>query len=135
MSVNVRWNGRGWSGKVPRSPVARPEVRIGKGIGIEKRPTERYRKSRMAKNGDGIKKGNKNRRGDMKIHKPREKEKGLVSREITMQEWEEYFMKLLEGREEEGKAETEMKKKQTAVEGTEVTVEEVERQIRKVKKR
>jgi hypothetical protein len=52
MSVNVRWNGRGWSGKVPRSPVARPEVRIGKGIGIEKRPTERYRKSRMAKNGD-----------------------------------------------------------------------------------
>jgi hypothetical protein len=83
---------------VPRSPVARPEVRIGKGIGIEKRPTERYRKSRMAKNGDGIKKGNKNRRGDMEIHKPREKEKGLVSREITMQEWEEYFMKLLEGR-------------------------------------
>jgi hypothetical protein len=28
MSVNVRWNGRGWPGKVPRSPVASP---IGKG--------------------------------------------------------------------------------------------------------
>jgi hypothetical protein len=25
MSVNVRWNGRGWPGKVPRSPVASPE--------------------------------------------------------------------------------------------------------------
>jgi hypothetical protein len=29
--VNVRWNGRGWSGKVPRSPVASPEARIGRG--------------------------------------------------------------------------------------------------------
>jgi hypothetical protein len=28
MSVNVRWIGRGWPGKVPRSPVASP---IGKG--------------------------------------------------------------------------------------------------------
>jgi hypothetical protein len=27
MSVNVRWNGRGWPGKVPRSPVAPPEGR------------------------------------------------------------------------------------------------------------
>jgi hypothetical protein len=25
MSVNVRWNGRGWLGKVPRSPVASPK--------------------------------------------------------------------------------------------------------------
>jgi hypothetical protein len=53
MSVNVRWNGRGWPGKVPRSPVASP---IGKGTRkneLEKRPTERYRKSRMAKNGNG----------------------------------------------------------------------------------
>jgi hypothetical protein len=25
MSVNVRWNGRGWPGKVPQSPVASPE--------------------------------------------------------------------------------------------------------------
>jgi hypothetical protein len=49
MSVNVRWNGRGWPGKVPRSPVASP---IGKGtrkMNWKKRPTERYRKSRMAK--------------------------------------------------------------------------------------
>ncbi|KAH0812101.1 hypothetical protein GEV33_010690 [Tenebrio molitor] len=36
MSVNVRWNGRGWPGKVARSLVAPPEERIGKGIGIEK---------------------------------------------------------------------------------------------------
>jgi hypothetical protein len=54
MSVNVRWNGRGWPGKVPRSPVASP---IGKGTRKmnwkKKRPTERYRKSRMAKNGNG----------------------------------------------------------------------------------
>jgi hypothetical protein len=57
MSVNVRWNGRGWPGKVPRSPVAPLEQRIGKGI--EKRPTERYRKSRMAKNGNGINKKKK----------------------------------------------------------------------------
>jgi hypothetical protein len=27
MSVNVRWNGRGWPGKVPWSPVAPPEGR------------------------------------------------------------------------------------------------------------
>jgi hypothetical protein len=27
MSVNVRWNGRGWPGKVPRSPVVPPEGR------------------------------------------------------------------------------------------------------------
>jgi hypothetical protein len=43
-----------------------------------------------------------------------------VSEEITMQEWEEWFMKLLE----EGEAETQMKEKQTAPEETEVTVEE-----------
>jgi hypothetical protein len=51
MSVNVRWNGRGWPGKVPRSPVAPPEGRrIGKkGIGIEKRPPERYRKKLYGK--------------------------------------------------------------------------------------
>jgi hypothetical protein len=42
MSVNVRWNGRGWPGKVPRNLVASPEK--AKGIGMEKRPTERYRK-------------------------------------------------------------------------------------------
>jgi hypothetical protein len=47
----------------------------------------------------------------------------------------EDFLKLLEGRKEKGKPETEMKKKQTAPEGTEITVEEVERQIRKLKKR
>jgi hypothetical protein len=42
---------------------------------------------------------------------------------------------LLEGRKEKGKAETEMKKKQTAPEETEITVEKAERQIRKLKKR
>jgi hypothetical protein len=35
-----------------------------------------------------------------------------VSEEITMQEWEEYFIKLLERRKKKGEAETEMKKKQ-----------------------
>jgi hypothetical protein len=34
MSVNVRWNGRGWPGKVPWSPVASPEK--AKEIGMEK---------------------------------------------------------------------------------------------------
>jgi hypothetical protein len=52
-----------------------------------------------------------------------------------MQEGEEYFMKLLEGRKEEGEAGTQMKEKQTAPEETEITAEEVERQIRNLKKR
>jgi hypothetical protein len=34
------------------------------------------------------------------------KKKESVSEEITIQEWEEYFMKLLEGRKEEGEAGT-----------------------------
>jgi hypothetical protein len=63
------------------------------------------------------------------------KKKESVSEEITMQEWEEYFMKLLEGRKEEGEAGTQMKEKQTAPEETEITAEEVERQIRNLKKR
>jgi hypothetical protein len=62
-----------------------------------------------------------------------------VSEEITMQEWEEYFMKVLEGRKEEGKeegkAETDIKRKQTVPEETEITVEEGEKQIRHLKKR
>jgi hypothetical protein len=57
-----------------------------------------------------------------------------VSEEITMQEGEEYFMKLLEGRKEEEEAGTQMKEKQTAPEETEITAEEVERQIRNLKK-
>jgi hypothetical protein len=40
-----------------------------------------------------------------------------------MQEWEKYFMKLLEGRKEKEKMETE------------ITVEEIERQIKKMKKK
>jgi hypothetical protein len=63
------------------------------------------------------------------------KKKESVSEEITLQDWEVYFMKLLEGRKEKRKAETEMKKKQTTAGETEITVEEVERQIRKLKKR
>jgi hypothetical protein len=63
------------------------------------------------------------------------KKKESVNEEITIQEWEEYFMKLLEGIKEKGKTKTEMKKKQTAPKKTEITVEEVERQIRKLKKR
>jgi predicted nucleotidyltransferase len=45
------------------------------------------------------------------------------------------IMKLLERRKEKGNAEIEMKKKQTASEGTEISVEEVERQMRKLRKR
>jgi hypothetical protein len=63
------------------------------------------------------------------------KKKESVNEEITMQEWEEYFMKLLEGREEEGEANTQIKEKQTEPEETEITAEEVERQIRNLKKR
>jgi hypothetical protein len=48
------------------------------------------------------------------------KKKESVSEEITMQEWEEYFMKLLEGR-KEGKAEILMKEKQTTPEEIEIT--------------
>jgi hypothetical protein len=58
-----------------------------------------------------------------------------VSEEITIQEWEEYFMKLLEGRKEEGKVGTQRKEKQTVTEETEITEEEVERHIRHLKKR
>jgi hypothetical protein len=36
---------------------------------------------------------------------------------FVMQEWDEYFMKLLGGRKEKGKAETEMKKKADGVRG------------------
>jgi hypothetical protein len=48
-----------------------------------------------------------------------------------------YFMimELLERRKEKGKAEIEMKKKHTASEETEITVEEVEREMRKLIKR
>jgi hypothetical protein len=42
-------------------------------------------------------------------------------RELTAQEREEYFMKLLEGRKKKGNAETEIKKKQKAPEETEIT--------------
>jgi hypothetical protein len=51
------------------------------------------------------------------------KEKESVSEEITMQEWEEYFKKLLEGRKGEGQAGIQMKEKQTVPEKTEITAE------------
>jgi hypothetical protein len=63
-------------------------------------------------------KGNKNRGGGMEIHKPREKEKVICERGNNIARLEVYFMKLLEGRKEKGKAETEMKKKQTTAEET-----------------
>jgi hypothetical protein len=54
MSVNVRWNGRGWPGKVPRSPVASPEKGKKKEIAKEKAADRKGTvKSRMAKNGNG----------------------------------------------------------------------------------
>jgi hypothetical protein len=58
-----------------------------------------------------------------------------VSEKITIEEWEEYFMKLLEGRKEEGEGGTQMKEKQTAPEETEITAEELERQIRNLQMR
>jgi hypothetical protein len=63
------------------------------------------------------------------------KKKEPVSEKITIQEWEEYFMKLLEGRKEEGKVGTQRKEKQTVMEETEITAEEVGRHIRHLKKR
>jgi hypothetical protein len=50
MSVNVRWNGRGWPEKVPRNPVASPEKAKEQGNWYGKRqPTERYRKKPYGK--------------------------------------------------------------------------------------
>ncbi|KAH0809508.1 hypothetical protein GEV33_013282 [Tenebrio molitor] len=63
------------------------------------------------------------------------KKKESVSEKITIEEWEEYFMKLLEGRKEEGEGGTQMKEKQTAPEETEITAEELERQIRNLQMR
>jgi hypothetical protein len=63
------------------------------------------------------------------------KKKEPVSDEITIEEWEEYLMKLLEDRKEEGEVGTQMKEKQTAPEETEIIAEEVDRQIRNLKKR
>jgi hypothetical protein len=65
----------------------------------------------------------------------KKKKKESVREKITMQELKQYFMKLLERKKEKVKPETEMKKKQITPEGTQITVEEVERQIRKLKKR
>jgi hypothetical protein len=68
MSVNVRWNGRGWPGKVPRSPVASPEKAKEQGNWYGKRqPTERSVKSRMAKNGNGKLKKKKKKKKKVKI--------------------------------------------------------------------
>jgi hypothetical protein len=64
MSVIVRWNGRGWPGKVPRSPVASPEKRQKKKEncnGKSGRPKGTV-KSRMAKNGKAIKKKKKKKK-------------------------------------------------------------------------
>jgi hypothetical protein len=63
MSVNVRWNGRGWPGKVPRSPVASPEKAKEQGnwYGKDSRPKGTV-KSLMAKNGNGKLKKKKKKR-------------------------------------------------------------------------
>jgi hypothetical protein len=63
------------------------------------------------------------------------KEKESVNEEITMQEWEEYLMKLVEGRKEEGEARIQLNEKQMTPKETEITAEEVERQMRKLKNR
>jgi hypothetical protein len=63
------------------------------------------------------------------------KKKEPASEKITIQEWEEYFVKLLEGRKEEGNVGTQRKEKQTVMGETEITAEEVGRHIRYLKKR
>jgi hypothetical protein len=80
-------------------------------------------------------KGNKNRGRGMEIHKPREKKKGISERGNNIARLGSVLHET-SGREKgKRKAETEMKKKQTTAGETEITVEEVERQIRKLKKR
>jgi hypothetical protein len=61
------------------------------------------------------------------------KKKESVNEEITMQEWQEYLMKLVEGRKEEGEAGTQLNEKQMTPKETEITAEEVKRQMRKLK--
>jgi hypothetical protein len=68
----------------------------------------------------------------MEIHKPREKEKEISERGNNNARMGRVVMK---GREEEGEAGTQMKEKLTAPEETEIIAEEVETQIRKLKKR
>jgi hypothetical protein len=72
--------------------------------------------------------GGRGRRNEIRTEKKvwkyinrKRKKKESVREEITMQEWDST------GGREKGKAETEMKKKQTAPEETEITVELVER--------
>jgi hypothetical protein len=76
MSVNVRWNGRGWPGKVPRSPVASPEKAKEQGnwYGKDSRPKVTV-KSRMAKNGNG--KLKKKKKKKIKVYAGIEKPYGL----------------------------------------------------------
>jgi hypothetical protein len=58
MSVNVRWNGRGWPGKVPGAPSH--HLRRQRKLEWKKRPTERYRKKAVwLKTGMAIKKKKK----------------------------------------------------------------------------
>jgi hypothetical protein len=67
MSVNVRWNGRGWPGKVPRSPVASPEKRQKKRKIVKSGRPKGTVKSRMAKNGKAIKKKKKKKKHNINI--------------------------------------------------------------------
>jgi hypothetical protein len=62
--------------------------------------------------------------------KKQEEGKGGERDKRNKKKWEEYFMKLLEGRKEEGKVGTQRKEKQTVTEEIEITAEEVERHIR-----
>jgi hypothetical protein len=68
----------------------------------------------------------------MEIHKPREKEKEISERGNNNARMGRVMIK---GKEEEGKAGTQMKEKLMVPEETEIIAEEVERQIRKLKKR
>jgi hypothetical protein len=49
MSVNVRWNGRGWPGESAPEPRRITDRQRNKEHELEKRPTERYRKKPYGK--------------------------------------------------------------------------------------
>jgi hypothetical protein len=107
----------------------------GRGKGVERMEEKQDRQKREEEAGEGGErdKGNKNREGGMEIHKPREKEKEISERRGNNNA--RMGRVLMKGRGEEGEAGTQMKEKLMPPEETEITADEVERQIRKLKKR
>jgi hypothetical protein len=86
--------------------------------------------------GEQAKKGERGEsdKAGMGILKPREKEKGISEGGNANAKMGRVFHETSGRDKRKRKDRNEMKKKQTAPEGTEITVEEVERQIRKLKR-